>query len=140
MFAPAFLTGTLIARFGIAPVLLAGAILLTAGVAVAVNGITITHFWIALALNGVGWNFMYVGGSTLLTSAYTVEERAKTQAANEFLTFSIVALAQLAAGGVFAWFSWNVINYTVVPCLALAVLLTLWWYGLQRSQRFPRGA
>jgi len=78
MFAPSFVTGNLIARFGVTRILLAGAGMLLASALTALSGTSLYNFWAALALLGVGWNFLYVGGTTLLTSAYRPEERAKT--------------------------------------------------------------
>src|SRR6266851_3309996 len=118
MFAPSFVTGSLIARFGVTRILLAGAALY--------------NFWAALALLGVGWNFLYVGGTTLLTSAYRPEERAKTQAANEFLTFGVVAVASFASGGVMARIGWHAINYATFPLLLIAAATTLWYATVSR--------
>ena len=132
MFAPSFVTGGLIARFGVTRILLTGAGMLLASAIVGLSGITIYHFWAALALLGVGWNFVYVGGTTLLTAAYQPEERAKTQAANEFLTFGVVALASFASGGVFAGAGWDAVNYTVLPLLLVATAATTWYAAISR--------
>jgi MFS family permease len=140
MFAPSFFSGSLIKRFGLAPVLLAGSGLLVVSAAVALAGTSLVNFWVALLLLGVGWNFMYVSGTTLLTTAYRPEERAKAQATNELLTFGTVALASLAAGGVFGRFGWSGINYTVLPLLFAALVSTLWYATLQRSGRFRPAA
>jgi MFS family permease len=127
MFAPSFVTGSLIARFGVTRILLIGAGLLLASVLAALSGLALYNFWAALALLGVGWNFLYVGGTTLLTSAYRPEERAKTQAANEFLTFGVVACASFASGGVMARLGWSAVNYATVPLLLTAAAATLWY-------------
>ena len=87
MFVPAFFTGHLIARFGIFNVMTAGIALLVAGVAVALMGVTEWHFRVALGLNGVGWNFLFVGATTLLTTTYRPAERGKAQAFNDFMVF-----------------------------------------------------
>ncbi len=137
MFAPSFITGGLIARFGVTRILLAGAGMLLACAAAGLSGVTIYHFWAALALLGVGWNFMYVGGTTLLTSAYRPEERAKTQAANEFLTFGVVALASFASGGVFARAGWEAVIYTTVPLLLVAMGATAWYAAVSRRPARP---
>ena len=96
MFAPSFFTGSLINRFGIHRVMLFGAALMAACIAIALAGIELVNFWVALVLLGVGWNFLFVGGTTLLTEAYAPSERAKTQAANDFVVFSSVAASSLA--------------------------------------------
>src|SRR6266852_5921619 len=132
MFAPSFVTGSLIARFGVTRILLAGAGMLLASAVAALSGLALYNFWAALALLGVGWNFLYVGGTTLLTSAYRPEERAKTQAANEFLTFGVVAVASFASGGVMARIGWSAINYATVPLLLAAAATTLWYAAIIR--------
>jgi len=132
MFAPSFVTGSLIARFGVTRILLAGAGMLLASAVAALSGLALYNFWAALALLGVGWNFLYVGGTTLLTSAYRPEERAKTQAANEFLTFGVVAVASFASGGVMARIGWNAINYATFPLLLIAAATTLWYATVSR--------
>ena len=132
MFAPSFVTGSLIARFGVTRVLLAGAGMLLASALAALSGIALYNFWAALALLGVGWNFLYVGGTTLLTAAYRPEERAKTQAANEFLTFGVVAMASFASGGVMARIGWNAINYATFPLLLIAAATTVWYATVSR--------
>jgi MFS family permease len=137
MFAPSFITGRLIARYGLTRILLAGAGSVLVSALVALSGTTLVHFWLALTLVGVGWNFMYVGGTTLLTSAYRPEERAKTQGLNEFLTFGTVALASLSSGGVFALAGWNAVNYTITPVLLIAVTATVWYAALSRRPAKP---
>src|SRR5712692_2279565 len=132
MFAPSFVTGSLIARFGVTRILLAGAGMLLASAVAALSGLALYNFWAALALLGVGWNFLYVGGTTLLTSAYRPEERAKTQAANEFLTFGVVAVASFASGGVMARIGWSAINYATFPLLLIAAATTLWYATVSR--------
>lgn len=137
MFAPSFFTGSLIVRFGVTRILLTGAGMLLACIAVGLSGVTIYHFWAALALLGVGWNFLYVGGTSLLTAAYRPEERAKTQAANEFMTFGVVAMASFASGGVFARGGWNAVNYMVLPLLLIATAATVWYAAVSRRSPAP---
>jgi MFS family permease len=132
MFAPSFVTGRLIARYGVTRILLAGATAVLLSVLVALSGTALVHFWLALTLVGLGWNFMYVGGTTLLTSAYQPEERAKTQGLNEFLTFGTVALASLSSGGVFTVAGWNAVNYAITPVLLIAAAATLWHAAVSR--------
>ena len=96
MFAPSFVTGSLISRFGLVPVMLTGVALSAACIAISINGADVAHFWLALTLLGVGWNFMYVGGTTLLTECHTAAERAKTQAANDFTVFVTMAMVGFA--------------------------------------------
>ena len=87
MFVPAFFTGQLIARYGVFKMMMTGIALLVAGVVVALTGVTEWHFRIALCLNGVGWNFLFVGATTLLTTTYRPAERGKAQAFNDFMVF-----------------------------------------------------
>ena len=97
MFVPAFFTGHLINRFGVFNMMTAGIALLIGGVAVALMGTTVWHFRGALGLNGVGWNFLFVGATTLLTTTYRPAERGKAQAFNDFMVFGTTATASLMA-------------------------------------------
>ena len=97
MFVPAFFTGHLIARHGVFKMMMAGIALLVASVAVALMGVTEWHFRIALCLNGVGWNFLFVGATTLLTTTYRPAERGKAQAFNDFMVFGTTTTASLMA-------------------------------------------
>ena len=102
-----------------------GNLLCAACVVIAVSGDSLYHFYAALLCLGVGWNFMFAGGSTLLTLAYRPGERAKTQAAGEFTAYAATALASLLAGQAQAAFGWGIINPAILPPLAVSVLLTL---------------
>ncbi|MBB4843064.1 MFS family permease [Paucibacter oligotrophus] len=129
MFAPGFFSGRLIARWGVRTVLLLGAALFALGSAVALSGLTLPHFGLALALNGLAWNLMFVGGSTLLAQSFAdspPQDRARAQAANEFITFAAVAAASLLAGASYSRWGWETIQWLVLPWLALAALVTLW--------------
>jgi MFS family permease len=138
MFLPSFFTGRLIARFGVSAILVTGATLSLLCATVALLGTNLPYFWLALILLGVGWNFMYIGGTTLLTSTYHPQERAKVQATNEFLTFGSVALASLASGGVFGHFGWHAVNYGVIPLLLVAIL-TVGWCSVSQHRLSERG-
>jgi MFS family permease len=135
MFAPSFVTGSLIQRFGTLGVMGSGAVLLMACVLINLTGTAMTHFWIALLLLGVGWNFLFVGGTTLLTEAYTPAEKAKTQGVNDLLVFSMVALSALSSGLLHAWIGWARLNLAVLPALALALLACLWLAARRRRIR-----
>jgi len=126
MFAPSFVTGHLITRVGIGPVLGAGAALGFACVAINLTGQSIAHFTLALMLLGVSWNFLYVGGTTLLTDTYAPAEKARAQALNDFLVFSTVTLTALSAGGIHHVFGWRVVNLGVMPMLGVTALAILW--------------
>jgi predicted MFS family arabinose efflux permease len=118
MFVPAFFTGNLISRFGVFNMMMIGIALLVLGVIVALTGLTEWHFRIALGLNGVGWNFMFVGATTLLTTTYRPAERGKAQAFNDFVVFGTTATASLMASVVLELEGWAMLNY-----LALALVL-----------------
>ncbi len=115
MFVPSFFSGALVRRFGAIEILLAGLALLAVHVLIAASGTELANFLGALVLLGVGWNFTYVAGTALLTEAYAEEERAKTQAANELILQSFVALASLASGWLLAEFGWRVLALSALP-------------------------
>ena len=126
MFAPGFVTGNLIARFGVRRVIVAGAALTAACVAVALTGKTFGHFVVGLILLGIGWNFMFVGATALLATAYAPHERVRAQAANDFIVFGTVACTAFLSGFVHARFGWDALNLTLLPPLAVALGLLLW--------------
>jgi MFS family permease len=134
MFVPAFFTGHLVNRFGIFNVMTAGIALLIAGVAVALMGITVWNFRIALGLNGVGWNFLFVGATTLLTTTYRPAERGKAQAFNDFLVFGTTATASLMASVVLEVKGWAVLNYFAFALVCVA-LLVIGIYRLRSPMR-----
>jgi MFS family permease len=123
MFVPAFFTGNLIARFGVFNMMIVGIALLVLGVVVALMGVTEWHFRIALGLNGVGWNFMFVGATTLLTTTYRQAERGKAQAFNDFMVFGTTATASLMASVVLEVQGWAVLNYFALALVLIAFLV-----------------
>lgn len=125
MYAPSFFAARLIARFGVLKMIGAGIALSAACGAIALAATDLPHFYAALACLGVGWNFMFVGGTTLLAQSYRPSERAKTQATSEFTTFACTALASLTAGQLLARFGWSVVSASIFPALALAACATL---------------
>lgn len=126
MFAPSFFTGSLIARFGVERVILTGFLILGVCAAVALNGISVGHFWIALVLLGIGWNFGFLGATAMLTECYRPEERNTVQGWNDFILFGFVAFASFSSGGLLHLFGWDVINWLLLPILAGAALFLLW--------------
>ncbi|MEO0383083.1 MAG: MFS transporter [Pseudomonadota bacterium] len=126
MFAPSFFTGSLITRFGVERVILAGFAILAVCAAVALNGISVGHFWIALVLLGIGWNFAFLGATSMLTECYRPEERNTVQGWNDFILFGFVAFASFSSGGLLHLFGWDVINWLLLPFLAAATLFLLW--------------
>jgi len=125
MYAPGFVTGSLIRRFGVLNVILAGIVLVVACVAV--------------ALVGAGWNFMYTGGTTLLTEAYTPAEKARTQGANDFIVFSTMVVSSFASGALVSAAGWEAMNRAVLPFLAVIAAAVLWYAG-RRRVRLRRAA
>ena len=140
MYAPGFVTGALIKRFGVLKVIIAGTMLMIACVAVARTGNRIEHFWGALVLLGVGWNLMYTGGTTLLTEAYAPAEKARTQGLNDFIVFSTMAVSSFASGVLVNAAGWDVMNVGALPFIVL-VAVAATWFALtrQRSARTPAG-
>jgi MFS family permease len=125
MFAPSFFTGALIARFGAPRIMATGFVLLIGHVAIALAGVQFLHFASALVLLGVGWNFAYVGGTTLLTTAYREAEKARAQAINDFVVFGTVAVASLSSGWLYHQFGWQTLNLAALPFLVAALAATL---------------
>jgi predicted MFS family arabinose efflux permease len=134
MFVPAFFTGYLVNRFGVFNMMTAGIALLIAGVAVALMGTTVWHFRGALGLNGVGWNFLFVGATTLLTTTYRPAERGKAQAFNDFMVFGTTATASLLASVVLEVQGWAVLNYLAFALVCVA-LLVIGIYRLKSPMR-----
>ena len=134
MYAPGFFTGSFIKRFGVLKVIVAGVALMTACVAVAVSGVAIWQFWTALVLLGVGWNFMYTGGTTLLTDAYTSAEKAKTQGLNDAIIFTVMAISSFSSGVLVSAAGWGAMNFGALPFLVV-VAVAVAWLGRSRQHR-----
>ena len=135
MFAPSLVAGSLIRRFGVLNIILAGAVLNVACVAVALTGLDVAHFWISLVLLGVGWNFMYIGGTTLLTETYRPEEKAKAQGANDMCIFVMMVISSLTSGMLVTTAGWNRVNLFALPLLAVVGAAALWL--AMRRERAP---
>ena len=137
MYAPSFFTGHLIGRFGVTSILLTGALMLLACAVINLSGVSEVHFWSALVLLGIGWNFLFVGATTLLTRTYATNEKAKVQALNDFLIFGTVALSSFSSGALLTGFGWSSVQIAVLPFVAVAVLAVAWlrlrsWRGAPR--------
>ena len=126
MYLPSFITGSLILRFGVARVTTAGLVILALSAAVGLSGITVAHFWIALILLGVGWNFAFVGATTMVTDCYRPQERNKVQAFNDFLIFGSMAIGSFASGSMLAHYGWYLVNVVMLPVVAVAGVMLLW--------------
>ncbi len=138
MFAPSFFTGSLIARFGVLRIMLTGVALFAGHILMTLTGTGFGSFSAALVLLGVGWNFLYIGGTTLLTTAYTPAERARAQAINDMTIFVVGLAGSFAAGGMLEALGWETMNLVLVPWLALAAA-SLAWLGMRQRTRAPGG-
>jgi cyanate permease len=123
MFGPSFFTGALISRFGKSTIAAAGLLLIALSATVALLGLSLWHFWVALILLGIGWNFGFIAATAMVTDLYRPEEAFRVQAMNEFILFSIVAAASFASGGLLVASGWTVVNLLVYPVVAISVLL-----------------
>jgi MFS family permease len=133
MFAPSFFTGSLIKRFGALKIIFVGVLFNIACVGVALAGVAVSNFSLALILLGMGWNFLYIGGTTLLTEAYRPSERAKAQGANDMLVFLTMATSSFSSGFLLEVNGWNTLNWLALP-FVLAVGLAVCWLGLRRRE------
>jgi MFS family permease len=126
MYVPSLFAGFLIERLGVTRLMMAGTAGLLATSIIGLQGHALMHYWWALVLLGVGWNFLYVGGTTLLTYSYSMAERFRAQGVNEFLVFGMSASASLLAGTVMFYFGWTTLMLVPIPVLlAIAAALTL---------------
>ncbi len=132
MFAPSFFTGSLIRRYGAPRIMQVGFVLLLVQVLLALSGVGFLHFLSALIFLGVGWNFSFIGGTTLLAQTYRPAEQAKVQATNEFIVFGLVAVATLSAGWLYDRFGWVILNLAAVPLLVAALIAAI---GIERRFR-----
>lgn len=123
MFAPSFFTGHLVRRFGKVEVTAFGFLLLASCSALALSGITLFHFWGALVLLGVGWNFAFIGATTLVTECYRPQEKEKIQGFNDFIVFGNVALASMLSGYVHFQFGWDMVNILAFPVIGLCLFI-----------------
>lgn len=133
MFAPGFFTGHLIRRFGEVSLIMTGLILQALCIAVALSGISVFDFWLSMLLLGVGWNFAFTAATSLLTTAYTPSERAKTQGLMNQIIYTVVAVGALSSGAFVHYFGWDWINIGAAPLLVVAAAVVLWYAAGQRK-------
>lgn len=132
MFAPSFFTGHLIARFGVERILAIGLVILAVAGGVAISGVALMNFFAALILLGIGWNFGFIGATTMLAGAHRPEDRGAVQGMNDMIVFGMVTIASLASGGLMncsggsTMEGWNAVNLAMVPFLALAGGSLIW--------------
>jgi MFS family permease len=135
MFAPSFVAGPLIKRIGVLPVMFAGALFNFAAIAIALSGISVSQFWWSLVLLGVGWNFLYIGGTTLLTETYRPEERARAQGTNEQAIFIMMAISSLTSGMTVTSAGWERVNLFALPLVATVAIAIVWFALRERSRK-----
>ena len=135
MFGPALFTGLLIRRLGVLPVMIAGAALNVVTIAIAYSGISVAHFWWSLVLLGVGWNFLYTGGTALLTETYRPEERAKAQGANDQAIFVIMFISSFSSGIAVTSGGWERVNLFALPLVAVVAAVLVWFAAHERARR-----
>ena len=133
MFVPSLFTGNLISRFGVLNIMMAGAIILALAVLPAMSGLGEWNFRIALMLNGVGWNFLFVGATTLLTTAYRPSERGKAQALNDFLMFGTTAASSFLAAYLLEIYGWFTLNAIALVAVAIAIVAVGWFRWQHRA-------
>ena len=135
MYAPSFITGALITRFGLERITGLGFALIVVAAGIGIAGISLWHFWIGLALLGVGWNFAFIGATTMVTHCHQPNERNKVQAFNDFLVFGSMAIGSFSSGQLLASFGWATVNEVVFP-VVLAASALLRWSALRRRASY----
>ncbi|WP_296746129.1 MFS transporter [Mesorhizobium sp.] len=119
MFGPSFFTGSLIHRFGAERIVATGLVLLIGCAVVALSGVALWQFWTALILLGLGWNFSFIGATSMVAASYRPSEKGKVQGFHDFVLFGSVALASLSSGMVYNAWGWTMLNWLVFPVTAL---------------------
>jgi predicted MFS family arabinose efflux permease len=132
MYGPSFITGSLVARFGVMRITGIGMALLALTGVVGITGLTVAHFWGALILLGLGWNFGFIGATTMVTGCHRAEESTKVQSFNDFLIFGSMAVSSFSSGQLLAYFGWTAINAVIFPTVLIASGL-LAWLALRRQ-------
>jgi len=128
MFLPSLFTGELIRKFGARTIIFVGLLAFATTTAFAYSGVAVFHYWWALVMLGIGWNFLFIGGTSLLTTAYQPHEKYKVQAANDLTVFIFQALSSLSAGVILFIGGWSsIVTISLVPTVILLGILLLYW-------------
>ncbi|TAL88313.1 MAG: MFS transporter [Candidimonas sp.] len=135
MYGPSFFTGRLIERFGKILITTLGLLLIAAAGITALSGLSTAHFWLTLILLGAGWNFGFIGATSMITDCYRPEEKNRVQALNDFLVFGCVAVASFSSGHVLATRGWDAVNMTVFPFVAAILVALLWLWNYDRRNK-----
>lgn len=133
MFVPSFFTGHLIKRFGVLNIMSIGGVTLIGCVISSFSGVGFWHFWTGLVLLGIGWNFLFIGATNLLTETYQPAEKAKAQALNDFLVFGTVTVTAFSSGTLQHYFGWQMVNAGIIPLIVLVLAATTWLRLYQRK-------
>jgi MFS family permease len=136
MYAPSFFTGALISRFGHFRIIGTGLVLLAGCAAIALMGVELHHFYLALIVLGIGWNFGFIGATSLLATVHSTDEQVLIRGLNDFLVFGLVALASFGSGALLTGWGWNAVQYAAIPAVIVA-LGVLAWCGTGSRQRHP---
>jgi MFS family permease len=134
MYAPSFITGSLMARFGVRPMMASGLAIILVAATINLLGIELWNFWIGLTLLGVGWNFAFIGATTLVTDCHDPHERNKVQAFNDFLVFGSMAIASFSSGALLSRFGWTTVNEMVFPVILIAAFFLAWGSLVRRPE------
>jgi MFS family permease len=126
MFGPSFFTGSVILRFGHLRVITLGLVLLGVAGLIAIRGVGLENFYLALIALGLGWNFSFIGATSLLGTTHTLKEQAKVQGLNDFLIFGLVTVASFSSGALLYAYGWAAVQLAMVPALAIAGMAVLW--------------
>jgi MFS family permease len=132
MFAPGFITGSLINRFGEIPLIAIGLVLDAVCIGIALSGVEVADFWLSMFLLGIGWNFTFTAATSLMTKAYTPAERAKTQGMMNQIIYTVVAVGALSSGALVHFFGWAWVNIGALPFIVVAALVTVWYASASR--------
>ncbi len=134
MYLPSFFTGRLIARFGETPIVLAGLALTAAAALVGMSGQTVAHFWWALALLGVGWNFGFLGASAMVLQCHTPQEGPRVQSINDFVVFGTMVIGSFASGSLLSAYGWSTVAALTLPPMVVAAAALLWLGRARQAQ------
>ena len=138
MFAPSFFTGNLIGRFGVINIIIAGSVLNISAMVINLSGINVANFTGGLIMMGLGWNFMFIGGTTLVTETYRSDEQAKVQATNDFMVFGTTAVASFSSGALHAKLGWSAVNMMLAVPMILVFVAAV-WFKISYSERRSSG-
>lgn len=126
MYGPSFITGSVVARYGVNRVTAVGLVLLALTAVVGIAGTSVAHFWTALVLLGLGWNLAFIGATTMVTQCHRPEEGTKVQSFNDFLIFGAMAVSSFSSGQILAYLGWETINVVIFPAVLVTAVLLIW--------------